>query len=253
MALTQLQGLGLSNDWLAPGMLEDDPRVVQLASRFFFEPVAGDSARYALSLLLAPSGVVGYGPPPTPLTQSVPFNRSYAFGVLAESFTVNYATQDAQSNVNDQTVEQFGKALRRLLYGFWRQFIAGDPTVTPNEFQGLRAIINQPAFAGQIIDKGGAPLTTKDLSDAMRRIKSSDNFCVYCYTSGEGLTAIEEAFVARGVLPTPIHSLVPDGNGSQNLVTRSSVWGAELFWSDFVDIAPGPPPATEVWFMNIED
>jgi len=250
MALTQAQGLGLSNPWLRSGFYEDIPQVIQLAHRLWFDVVPGDRKRDAIAPVLAPAGGVGYGPPPTPLTQSVPSNREYSFGVLADSFTVNYATQDAQSNVNDQTAMQFGMAVRRLLYGFWRMFIEGD-TVNPGEFQGLRSIISQPAFAGQIIDKGGTPLATQDLSSAMRRVKSSDNFSLISYTSAEGYNAVEEAFISRSVLPTPKPMLIPDGFGGFHVDYRSSVFGADLLWSDFVPIVPGPPALSEIWFINL--
>lgn len=262
MALTQAQGLLLSNDFLLAQYLEQSPLVTQLAARFPFFTLgvqpdgsthgnsAGGNLWRVANTKVGVSGSVGFGPPPIPLSQAVPVNFEYTLGLLGEAFTINYATQDTQSDVFNQYLAQKYYAGRGLHYGFWRQFIEGNPA-NPGEFQGLRDIINQPAFANQIIDLAGGPLTTQALSDARSRVTNREGYAEVAYTSSEGLTAIEQAFLAQGALPPIAPFQVTDGLGGTKTYNKAHAFGAEILTSAFVPVIPGPTNLTEIWFMNL--
>lgn len=249
MPLTQAQGLLLSNDLLLAKFIEDQVFVTQLAGIFPFKEIFGDRERFSLAPALPAAGSFGFGGAPIPEQTTVPTSREYPFGILGTARIVNYATQDLQSNVNDQTAVQIDEAARQLHYGFWTQFITGNPAV-PTQFQGLDNIIGQPAFAGQILDKGGTPVTTVDLDRALKGVRADENDVTAVYTSGDGVVAIHEAFISRGVY-LPSESF-PSMNaiGRRALVKRPSVFGVPVYWSSFVPVLPGPT-RTDIWFLKL--
>lgn len=235
MPLTQAQGLLLSNDWLMRRFVEDSPFVIQLSYRFPWFEVWGDSERWSTTPALLTAKPIGFCSP-LPEQTTVPQSRSYSYGHIATRRDVCYSTQDLQSNVNDQSVAQLEMACRNILYEIWREFIAGNPAITPGEMLGVDAIINQAAFAGQIIDAAGGALTTKLLDQALRRIGQGDGWADAVYTGPDGYNAIRQAFLSQGSLPQQQALLVPDGNGGTKTMWTTYVDGVPVYWSDFVPI-----------------
>lgn len=250
MALTQAQGLLLSNDVLLRHFIEDQVRVTQLAHFLRFTEVDGNLERWATTALLPIAPPIGFGAALTEQT-TVPQSRTYDFGMLATARTVSYSTQDTQSNVNDQAAVQLEMAVRNLWYGFWTLFITGNPA-NPGEFAGLEFIINGAAFAGQIIDVAGAPLTTRMLDRAQRLVKQGDNFGGIIYTSERGYVEIRQAFLSTGILPQELPVMVPDGYGGMKRVSIMHVNGWLVTWSDFVPtVQVGQNLVTNIWFLRL--
>jgi len=248
MSLTQAQGLLLSDDILMKHFVEDGPKVIQLSHRLPFFEVDGDTERWGTTAALPSATPQAFGGPYIEQT-TIPVTRTYSFGYIGTSRTVNHATQDLQSNVNDQAAVQLEMGVRNLLYEFWRQFILGI-TATPGEFQGLDNIINQPGFAGQIINAAGVALTTSQLDRALRLIGQGDGFADVIYTSTKGYNAIREAFFARGGVPQHKEFEVPDGNGGTKLMSVTHVDGVPVLWSDFVPLETGDT-RTKVWILKL--
>jgi hypothetical protein len=250
MSLTEAQGLFLTNDVLMRRWVEDSPKVTQLAGVFGFEELYGNEERWAITGALATAESVAYGPPPLTDQTTVPEERVYTFGNLGTARVLNWSTQDLQSTQLDQRGEQVEKAARQLQYKFWELFITGDP-VNPGEFKGLDLIMADPAFAAQTQDKGGAAVTTFDLDNALKAIRSDDGSVTCVYTSPQGISAINEAFIARGVFaPLTTCSYM---NFAGQMATRpcTSVFGVPALWSDFVPFKPDPKFTTDIWFFKL--
>lgn len=250
MPLTEAQGLFLTNDAYLRHFLEDAPHVTQLAALLPFTEVAGNEERWAVARPLGPASTLGYGGPPLPEQTTQPFPRVFTFGNLGTARDVNWSTQDLQSAQNDQTALQIAKAARQLHYKFWELFITGNPA-TPGEFAGLDLIVSNPAFALQVNDLAGAPVTTVDLDNALKGVRSDEGSVTCVYTSGAGITAIDEAFVARGTYPALA------GHADRTIARQwasqrcTSVFGVPALWSDLVPVIPGPPDLTDIWFLKL--
>lgn len=250
MPLTEAQGLFLTNDAYMRHFLEDAKFVTQLAGIFPFEEVDGNEERWPVTGPLATAASFGFGGPALPEQTTVPSARVYTYGNLGTARVVNWSTEDLQSAQNDQAQEQVSKAARQLHYKFWELFITGNP-VTPGEFAGLDVIVGDPAFAGQINDKLATPVTTIDLDNALKGVRSDEGSVTCVYTSSEGITAINEAFIARGVYPPLTNCSYLNAAGQQASRPCTSVFGVPALWSNKVPIIPGPPDLTDIWFFKL--
>ncbi len=250
MPLTPAQGLLLSNDFLVGRFIEDSPFVIQLAHFFPFFEVPGDSERWSTTVAVPPASPLPFCGPIADQT-TVPAARSYSFGEVATSRVVCYGTQDLQSNVNDQSAVQLEIACRQLLYGFFRLLNVGN-AANAGEFAGLDNIITGAAFAGQIVDALGLPLTTRMLDRAQRRVKSGDNLEGIVMTSAQGYIEIRQAFLGAGTLPQEVPVVVPDGNGGLKTVSMMHINGWLVIWSDFVPIEQfQATTVTKIWFLKL--
>lgn len=251
MSLTQAQGLSLSNDWLTRRFTEDGPFAMQLSYRLPWFEVWGDSERWSTTVALPTAKPIGFCAPLTEQT-TVPQARSYGYGYIATRRDVCYSTQDLQSNVNDQSVAQLEMGCRNILYEIWRQVISGNPGVTPGEMLGFDAIIGQAAFAGQIIDALGTPVTATQLDQALRLIGQGDGWADAIYTGPEGYNAIRRAFFAQGSIPQQQALLVPDGNGGTRTMWTTHVDGVPVYWSNFVPTELFQNiKVQKIWFLKL--
>ena len=253
----------LSNSVLAPWLIEDEPRRIQLASVFPFFPIAGDSLRYATTPALQPAVTVGFGDgivADTKLPNDP--NRVFDLVDIATRFQVTYRAQDVfSSNVNDQTSVQMALAIRELLYKFWTLFESGSSS-NPDEFDGLINLVD-PA---QIVDLDHQPLTLEALAEAKERVRSNDGRGVVMFTDGVGKRAINAAHWSRGLRPEYAQMSFEcscRADGSEKVLVFD---GAPVYLNDLnqqtrrddgpVATAPkgsvdpaGSPTATNIWFF----
>ncbi len=260
----------LSNDVLAKWLLEDFPYRIQLAPVFPFLPIAGDALRYASTGPLAPAATIGpCAPIPEDTKRPNDPNRVHRLALLATHFRVCYTAQDIfSSNVNDQVAVQMALAVRELLYQFWTLFERGDASANPDEFDGLRRLVD-PA---NVIDLQGRELRLEDLDRAKQCVRTDDGRHVTIFTSGLGDRIVRAAHYVRGLAPHYMDMEFPCPDGLGKTVQVLSFDGAPVYVNDLNQVVewteegPGallapedkfrfdgfdPPLATHIWFLAL--
>lgn len=213
MPLTPTQSLLLSNDALLPGLVENEPKRVQLARRLPFRSVAGDritvprvtNANLGTAVWDEGGGAIS----DTPAVPTSP-NTSFSLKLLATSFKVNTTADALYSNVNNQAEVQAAAAARRLSYKYWETVNLGDSTANPGEFDGLRVL----ATSGQTItarDGAGGIPALRELDRLIGKITSNDGRPHVLYTSRKGADAIRRAYYRAQVTPDSVEMAVDGG------------------------------------------
>ena len=146
MPLSKDYGLLLSNDELLAGLLENEPKKIQLAEVLPFLPIDGDSLRVERSSSSDFGTEPLFDTVPVTVTEGVAspstsLAATFQIKGLVQDVIVNDWVNYAISNVNSQVAVQLDAGVRRLLYRFWKAFSEGDSTIYPNqEFSGIKAL-----------------------------------------------------------------------------------------------------------------
>lgn len=251
MPLNQ-QAQFLSNDYLAKGLLENDPKRLQHLFSFPFYPIDGNSLTYVRTPELPLAATTGFGEAIPDQTTIPDPSISFPLVELATGFEIAYKASDIFEDTNDQTQLQIDLAIRRLLYRFSQEFTEGDTTTDPNTFNGLRKLV-APA---NVVDVGAQPLTLENLDRAKGLIKVNNGYTGVLLTNQAGYEKIRTAYYNVGVDPDNVTIAVPneqkvtafDGwpiliNDLQPTVTcdgvtTTTIWFAILGWNGLHGIIP---------------
>jgi hypothetical protein len=213
MPLTDTQAALLSNDSLLKGLLENDPKRIQLAGLMPFYATSGDRLTIprvtAANLGTAIWDTGGIAIADTSAIPSSP-NIAFPLKLLVTSFRVNGTAELDMSNVNDQVEIQILAAVKRMIYQFWATFNTGNASANPQEFDGLRRL----AVSGQTITarggSGGTP-SLSELDQLVGLVKGNGGHPSVLYTSRKGFEAIRRAHWKQGITPETIDVPVADG------------------------------------------
>ena len=191
------EGLRLSNDALAAGLIEDSPFRIQPSAFLPFYHVSGDSLRYATATAIPAAVPITFNQDLTDQS-TIPIDpsRIAQLGELATEFRVAYSTEDRMTNVNDQIEVQKAMAVRRLLYQFWTLFEQGDAAL-PGQFDGLKMLVD-PA---KEIDKFGATITVADLDSVLGLIRANDGYTSAIIVNRAMYDQMRGAFYSQSFLP----------------------------------------------------
>lgn len=236
MPLTNTQAQLLSDDAVLSGLVENDPKRIQLARRLPFFAMAGDrltvprvtNANLGTAIWDAGGTAIG----DTPAVPSDP-NVSFPLKLLVSTFKMNYTAEYDMSNINDQVEVQTVAAVKRLYYKFWETFNTGDNSANPQEFDGLRRLIP----AGQTItarDGAGGIPALREIDQLIGKITTNGGRPHVLYTSRKGLEAIRRAHYRAQVTPDEIEMLVEDADGSQRVVPTLAFGGVPVLVDDQV-------------------
>lgn len=214
MPLTKAQGLLLSNDELLAGLIENEPKKIQLAEVLPFYPINGDTLR------VERSSAADYGI--APLFDTVPVTVTEGVAVptsaleakfelkgVVQNCVVNQWVSSAASPVNPQVGLQLEAAKRRLLYEFWTKFIAGDETVNSQEFSGIRKLTP----SRQVITPNDGTnhfARMLDLARVTDLITANGGRPCVLYTGPLGYKNILNAYYVAGLEPEYVEVDVPD-------------------------------------------
>ncbi|MCE9583169.1 MAG: phage major capsid protein [Planctomycetes bacterium] len=236
MPLTNTQALLLSNDALLAGLVENDPKRIQLSRRLPFYALAGDRLTVPrvtnanLGTALWDAG--GTALSDTPAVPNDP-NVSFSLKLLATSFKVNYTAEYDMSNVNDQVEVQTVAAVKRLYYKFWETFNTGDNSVNVQEFDGLRRLV----VSGQTLtarDGAGGIPALRELDQLIGKITTNGGRPHVFYTSRKGAEAIRRAYYREQVTPETVLMQVEDADGASRTVSALAFDGIPVVVDDQV-------------------
>lgn len=246
-AIDRTQALLLSQDALASGLNEEEPKIIQLAEVLPFYPVSGNPFRYATADELPDAEAKGIGEITDQTTNANDPNREARFAQLVTKFQVSYGAQEGLSNVNDQVEVQKEMAKRRLQYKFWDLFESGDttaaPPVGPAVFDGLKRLIDE----GNEHDAGNNPLTATMIHKAISLLTANNGYPTAIYTSLEGWGAIFELF-NTDLMVQYVQRDVPSPCGGTTQQPKLAIDGIPVYKSSYV-VTDGDPPVTSIYFM----
>lgn len=216
MALTNSQAQLLSEEALLSGLVENDPKRIQLARRLPFFAMAGD--RLAVPRVTNANlgtAIWDAGGSAVSDTSAIPSdpNVTFPLKLLVTSFKVNTTAEADLSNVNDQVEVQTVAAVKRLYYKFWETFNTGDNSANPQEFDGVRRLV----ASGQTItarDGAGGIPALRELDQLIGKITTNGGRPHVLYTSRKGAEAIRRAHFKAAVTPEMIDMRIEDADGS---------------------------------------
>lgn len=226
MPLTNAQALLLSNDAYIKGLLEAEPKRIQLSQIFPFFEIDGDkltvprvtSANLGTAIFDA-GGTAVSDTPAVPTSPDV----TYALKLLISSVKSNYTAQYTMSNVNDQEQVQIAAAIRRMMYQFWATFNTGNEGANPQEFNGLQ----QLATAGQTITAnagaGGVP-TLAEFDNLIDLVKSADGRATVLYSNRTGFDAWKKAHYNLNSVPTEFELMELPAPGGGTRMVKVPCW-----------------------------
>lgn len=220
MPLTNAQAQLLSEEALLAGLVENDPKRIQLARRLPFYAVGGDR----LAVPRVTSGNLGTavwdtGGTAISDTSAVPSDPDVTFPLklLVTSFKVNATAEYDMSNVNDQVEVQMVAAVKRLYYKFWETFNTGDNSANPQEFDGLRRLVASGQTVTARDGAGGVP-ALRELDQLVGKITTNGGRPHVLYTSRKGAEAIRRAHYRASVTPETIEMRIEDADGSTRVM-----------------------------------
>jgi len=242
----------LSNDFLAPGLLEASPNRLQFLTVFPFYPIHGDSLTYVCTPELAFATPIGFCDDIPEHTKLPGEPRKFPMVELATHFEVSYKAQDVFCQTNDHYAVQKGLAIRQLLYRFAEQFEIGDSTVDPNTFDGLRKLVHPD----QVIDLACAPLTLEVMDQAKGKVRSNNGYGGAIITNQLGYEQIRRAHYDAGLEPDTEVIAVPDPAGGTRMQQVTKFDGWIVYINDkqpngICETPSGPEPSTNIWFAQL--
>ena len=172
MALTLDEASKLSNDMLLQGVVETIIKDSPLLQRLPFIEIAGNGLTYNQEKTLPTIDFYDVG---DIWAESTPtFEQKTAnLKIMGGDADVDNFLKETRSNVQDletAIVELKAKALKMK---FEETFIYGDSAVDPNQFEGLRKLIDTATAGDQVIAMGatGATLTLDKLDELIDAVK----------------------------------------------------------------------------------
>ncbi len=242
----------LSNDFLAPGLLEAFPNRLQFMSVFPFYPIHGDSLTYVCTPELAFGTPLGFCDAIPEHTKLPDEPHNFPMIELATHFEVSYKAQDVLCQTNDQYEVQKGLAIRQLLYRFSEQFVIGDSTADPNTFDGLDKLVD-PA---NVINNACFPLSIETMDKAKGMIKSNNGYGGVIITNQLGYEQIRRAHYDVGTKPDTELIAVPDPAGGTRLQQVTKFDGWIVYINDkqpngVCQTEHGPEPSADIWFAQL--
>jgi hypothetical protein len=242
----------LSNDFLAPGLLEESPNRLQFLTVLPFYPIHGDTLTYVTTPELefaTPIGFCDAIPEHTKLPQEP---RKFPMVELATHFEVSYKAQDVFCQTNDQYEVQRGLAIRQLLYRFGELFEVGDSVADANVFDGLRKLV----APGQTIDLACTPLTIEVLDRAKGLVRANNGYAGVIITNQLGLEQIRKVHYDVGVKPDTEVIAVPDPAGGTRMQQVTKFDGWIIYVNDKqpngeCPTLPEPTPSTNIGFAQL--
>jgi hypothetical protein len=234
MPLTNTQALLLSQDAFAKGLIENDPKRIQLSHMLPFIEIFGSSLTVprvtAANLGTATWDAGATNVPDSPAVPTSP-NVSFSLKLLISSWAQNFTALYDMSNVNNQDQVQADMTIRRALYAFWTAFNTGNEGSNPQEFNGLRQLVT----VGQTITAnggaGGQP-TLAEFDALMALVRGNDGRPTVLYSSRKGYDAWRRAHYLVNLVPQEYSDLeVPDGRGGMRTI-RVPCWDGTPFLID---------------------
>ena len=172
MALTLDEASKLSNDMLLQGVVETIIKDSPLLQRFPFIEIAGNGLTYNQEKTLPTIDFYDVG---DIWAESTPtFEQKTAnLKIMGGDADVDNFLKETRSNIQDletAVVELKAKALKMK---FEETFIYGESATNPNQFDGLRKLIDTATAGDQIIAMGatGATLTLDKLDELIDAVK----------------------------------------------------------------------------------
>lgn len=216
MALTNAQAQLLSTEALLAGLVENDPKRIQLARRLPFFALSGDrlavprvtNANLGTAIWDAGGSAIS----DTPAVPDDP-NVSFPLKLLVTSFKMNYTAEEDMSNVNDQVEVQTVAAVTRLYYKFWETFNTGNNSANPQEFDGVQRLVPSGQTITARDGAGGIP-ALRELDQLIGKITTNGGRPHVLYTSRKGAEAIRRAHFKAAVTPEMIDMRIEDSDGS---------------------------------------
>ncbi|MCE9583168.1 MAG: hypothetical protein K8T20_11810 [Planctomycetes bacterium] len=221
MPLTNTQALLLSNDAFLQGLVENDPKRIQMSNLLPFFEIDGDKLTIPrvtnANLGTAIWDAGGTAVSDTPAVPTSP-NATFSLKLLISAAKTNYTAQYDMSNVNDQEGVQINAAIRRMLYQFWTTLNTGNEGTNPQEFNGLRQLV----VAGQTITAnagaGGQP-TLAEFDQLMALVKSADGRPTVLYSSRKGFDSWKKAHYALSTVPAEYEMMeIPVAGGGSRMI-----------------------------------
>ncbi|MBJ6361722.1 hypothetical protein ACFOQM_10550 [Paenibacillus sp. GCM10012307] len=160
----------LSTDELLPGLLENWSKEIPGLECFPFYEIRGNALTAVATDALPDAGTIGYGSPLLDQTTIPNVPITYPFIDLATSFRISVKALDTCSGTNNLVLIQIKLAIQRLLYKFFNLLEIGNPAINPNEFAGLKKLVDP----FNVVNLGGTPLTLEAVDRAKGYIRTSE-------------------------------------------------------------------------------
>ena len=172
MALTLAEGAKLSNDILLQGVIEETIYDSPILQRLPFIEVVGNALTYNRENALPSIDFYAVG---DVWAESAPtFDQITAtLRIMGGDADVDNYIKGTRSNVQDIEAAVIALKAKALAHKFDEMFIYGDNTTNPNEFDGIRLIIDTTAAGSQVLAMGaaGATLTLAKLDEMIDKVK----------------------------------------------------------------------------------
>ena len=172
MALTLAEAAKLSNDILLQGVVEEtiyDSPVLQVLP---FIEVVGNALTYNRENALPTVDFYAVGD--TWAESGPTFSQITAtLRILGGDADVDNYIKGTRSNIQDIEAAVIALKAKALAHKFDEMFIYGDNTTNPDEFDGIRLIINTEAAGSQVLAMAaaGAALTFDKLDEMIDKVK----------------------------------------------------------------------------------
>jgi hypothetical protein len=214
MPLTKAQGLLLSNDDLLAGLIENEPKKIQLAEVLPFFPINGDTLRVERSSASDFGIAPLFDTVPVTVTEGVAvpttsLEAKFELKGIVQNVVVNSYVSTALSAINSAVGLQIEAATRRLLYEFWTKFITGDETVNSQEFSGIRKLTPSRQLI-QTNDTTNYFLRMLDLARLVGLVTANGGRPDVLYTGPLGYRNVLNAYFVAGLEPEYVEVEVPD-------------------------------------------
>ncbi len=174
MALTLVEAEKLSNDVLLQGVIETIIKDSPILQELPFIQIVGNGLTYTQEKTLPTVDFYDVGD--TWVESTPEFNKPTAtLKIMGGDADVDNFLKSTRSNIQDleaAVIEQKAKALR---HEFEKQFLYGNATTSPKQFDGIIKLIDTASASAQVIAMAatGATLTLTKLDELIDAIKGA--------------------------------------------------------------------------------
>lgn len=249
-SLTLAEAAKIEQNPLISGVIESIVTVNQMYSILPFDAIVGNALMYTRENAIAGVAPIGVGGGSNTVPAGAKTNATFTpvttpLKALIGDALVDHFIETTMSVQNDQKGVQIASKAKGLGREYQRQFILGDSTVDPLEFDGMSKLTP----AAQTLELASAALTFEVLDEAISLVKAKDGAVDFMAAPDIAIRKYMSLLRAAGGATINEIKTMPDG--TQVMMYR----GIPIFRNDWIPVTNGTGAirTTDIYLGCLDD
>jgi hypothetical protein len=251
MATSPVNVINLTQDALAKWLVEDDPKIAQIARVWPLMGIEGGMLTYARTAVLTPASILGDGTSGiASITPAVGSPTTFTLGELAARYKLDYSAQDRWKVPNNVDATLAAIAVRQCMYGCFRKLdvvTSGGPGDYPSLYDLCAAT---QLFAST----NGTPAQRLDeLQMAYQLVTANNGHPTAIMCNRRGKRWITAAYQEAGLNLEYVECEWTDPMKGVARGPQMAINGTPIYINDLIETTDVPEEFTRIYFMVLGD